>query len=931
MAFYYPRRLGTRPLRSAQKEDRPEKKSAPRRYEVWREGVALVWTEYEESPEDQVLTDLHSAPANKFTLILGEPGAGKTSLLENWFVQSASRVATQPQLGMVLPALIHLRSVPQATWKIDNEDAFADELWNIAINAKALIDGPHAEAAKDLYSGPGRFFQPLWFFDGLDELPNEIADRLFYRKLVNLPGRKVISCRTAVYQTLRDVVDAFRAREYEVMGLEPEEQLPFLQHAIAAINGESPETNLRAQQLFDEIQRNLSVRLLAGNTLMLNLMAEVAAGEEQDTELPISRAKFYEKAVDRLWYRKLRERGNLLRLRKERDQFLTQKAVEFGLAKLHGDLDADSALEEALRASGLIRFYEEDGRFEFLHLTFQEYYLARSLARTELKPVLEQYWSDARYEETLGLLISLLFQEGQIHKIEEAVLSLIEWGRETHRKDPQTLWRLGRSPLRTVLHILSRSSIHLQQLQTSLLAFLNQTTAFCRQAIAADNTTPSDVLASLAADENADIRSTVAGNQSTPMEVMARLAKDKESSVRETVAASASSPSVLMLLASDESAAVRLALTQNFDIPEEVLEHLTGDENIDIRQSVAEAFNAPAGILIRLAGDKDSTVRKTIAENTIAPQVLAKLDGDESLDVRLALAANGSTPPDVLARLATDDDIEVRTSAQKTRTRIESQTLGASLKELRLTAKNPATPIEMLESLATHEQSQVRQNVARNPAAPLDLLTRLASDPEPRVRSGAAMNSHTPIALLLQLANDGDRVVRLRLAANEHATPDILMRLADDRDNAVRGKVADNVNTPAELLARLADDEDSDVRHSLATRENASAELLTRLAGDESSDVRIAVAENPNTPVDVLTRLARDEDDDVRQIVVDTPSLPVELLASLASDENSDIRATVAGSTTASPELLAKLTNDESDYVRWNVARNESVLLEDLF
>jgi hypothetical protein len=75
--------------------------------------------------------------------------------------------------------------------------------------------------------------------------------------------------------------------------------------------------------------------------------------------------------------------------------------------------------------------------------------------------VLERYWSDARYEETLGLLVSVLFQEGRYQEIDEGIFWLIEWGQETHRTDPHLLWKINRSPLRTALHILSRSAMHL--------------------------------------------------------------------------------------------------------------------------------------------------------------------------------------------------------------------------------------------------------------------------------------------------------------------------------------------------------------------------------------------------------------------------------------------------------------------------------------
>src|ERR1700724_1053562 len=129
MAFYYPRRLGIRRPKPEKSRDGLSKSSPPRHCDVWREGVGAVWTEYEELPEDRVLKQLETAPTGKFTLILGEPGAGKTRLVENWFVQLITKAAQQAHLGMIVPALIYLRRVPPATWQINSENKFADALW----------------------------------------------------------------------------------------------------------------------------------------------------------------------------------------------------------------------------------------------------------------------------------------------------------------------------------------------------------------------------------------------------------------------------------------------------------------------------------------------------------------------------------------------------------------------------------------------------------------------------------------------------------------------------------------------------------------------------------------------------------------------------------------------------------------------------------
>jgi Cdc6-like AAA superfamily ATPase len=139
MAFYYSRRLASRRSKPERSKDSLSESSAPRHYDVWREGAGAVWAEYEELPEERVFKQLETIPANRFILILGEPGAGKTSLIENWFVQLATKVAQQKHLGITVPILIHFRQVPPATWQINNEHKFVDALWNSATVEKALV------------------------------------------------------------------------------------------------------------------------------------------------------------------------------------------------------------------------------------------------------------------------------------------------------------------------------------------------------------------------------------------------------------------------------------------------------------------------------------------------------------------------------------------------------------------------------------------------------------------------------------------------------------------------------------------------------------------------------------------------------------------------------------------------------------------------
>jgi hypothetical protein len=107
----------------------------------------------------------------------------------------------------------------------------ADLLWALGLNGRALLE----DQGRAIYRRDRvRCFQPLWLFDGLDELCPPPGEQ-FYQALVNLPGLKVLSCRTAVYETPRWEADRYKDQEYELLGLKPLDQRRFLTHALSGV------------------------------------------------------------------------------------------------------------------------------------------------------------------------------------------------------------------------------------------------------------------------------------------------------------------------------------------------------------------------------------------------------------------------------------------------------------------------------------------------------------------------------------------------------------------------------------------------------------------------------------------------------------------------------------------------------------------------
>lgn len=644
--FYHPLTLGTarRKLSKDLERDRP---SAQPTYEIWCEGIQRLEVEYEEMPADSILQAIRHYPSSHhFWLVLGEPGAGKTRLLEHWFTKWAGQLNTL-QLGMAVPVLFRLRELEAEDLKLEAE-SLADRLWERGIEEAVSLLGDQAGTVYRVTRHG--LFQPVWLLDGLDEVRPDLQGLPLHRKLANLPGLKVVSCRTAVYASLRQQADGYKEpnREYEILGIKPTEMSDFLTGVFAG-NSE------RATDLQRRIQDNVSLRFLAGNPLMLTLIAEVS----ERIALPATRAAFYQEAVVALWDRKLDPEHDCRYLGDKRDRLLTMLAEEMGIKSLEGRLgrlvqvarevasDDHKALIGCLGQTGLLSIDKRRERFGYAHLTFQEYYLAQSLLAEGLKSALERHWDQPRYEETLSLLISLLAEQRELQTIEESIQWLLTWGEATHQRDPQILWWKRRSPLRTALHLLWRSALRWEAIPDAEVLLWDRIgrNRLCKLAVTFDKKCPAPLLARLARDPDEDVRRGVVHNPNTPAEILVCLRSDSDFGVRMGVAGNPNTPAeTLVRLSSDPDYMVREDVAGNFNTPTETLVHLASDPDDEVRRGVAENPNAPAETaetLVHLVSDPDDEVREGIAENPNTPaETLVHLASDSNDRVRWGVAQN---------------------------------------------------------------------------------------------------------------------------------------------------------------------------------------------------------------------------------------------------------------------------------------------------
>jgi hypothetical protein len=771
---FFPLTLGLpkpRPPPRERDETEPHLPRPARDADAWRESLSAPPEEVEEFPEAAVLARLRASPPPQPWVILGEPGAGKTRLLEHWHA-TWLRDLGAPRLGMAVPVLVRLREVAAATLR-GNPDVVADRLWDHALATGQAAAGGCASAS--VFDRPGRLVTPVWLLDGLDEVSGHPGDAGLWDRLRALPGAVVLTCRTAVFQQVQRDVAGWHAPPWRILGLKPgKEQTAYLRLALEA-DGKDP---ARAPDLIRALNDNAALRPLAASPLLLSLVAEVC----NTLALPANRAAFYAAATRTLWQRQLADRPELRALTVQRDAALAALATAMGVATIEaeesalGNAGITGPLREALRISGLLTFDERRERVLFPHLTFQEFHLARAWLARPLREVLDAYWADPRAEEVLGLLLALHDSDGRGGEVEAVLRTFVTEWRQRHRAGAAVLRQIGRSPMRVALRLIGRAGIELRDPVLGASAG----PVPVRVAVAVTSGLAPAALATLARDADAAVRRRVASNAATPPGTLAALAEDADAFVRRGVAANATTPpGTLVTLAEDADARVRWGVASNAATPPATLAALARDADAGVRQGVARNPATPPDTLAALATDVRAFVRRAVASNAATPpDTLAALASDADADLRWHVARNATTPPATLAALAKDPDAVVR----------------------RGVARNATTPPATLAALATDADTDVRWAVAWNAATPPDTLAALAGDAAADVRQGVAWNAATPPATLATLARDADVDVRQCVARNAATPPATLAALARDADAGVRWAVAQNPSTLLEDL-----------------------------------------------------------------------------------------------------------------------------------
>ncbi len=399
-------------------QDPPEVVSPLRRFAT--EGSSLL----KETPID--VRELISNDSR--TVILGESGGGKTTVLRRMMLDAAEHaehILNSSKNLIVLPIFIKLSNL---TERKTIESCMLELFQSYEINEFKS----EADMVKLLYgesSASAGVLSILFLLDGLNEIPTQTETRTELNRFIHQypQHRFVLSCRMQDYATWHGFRTAMLQR------LSGEDIETFLVNYLRAEQG---------RKVAREIYNDPQLEDLAQTPLALYMFAQIA--KRSNEALPKNRGVLFEVFTDNLlertdseWWKvmgrsasqiplTLRKNAlaNLGLLMQERETWSFSETAWLDLitAELHrypqqAKANEQKALQaitaenihEEIKDSGLIRYSSMKGMIEFNHHTHQEFFAALALRNQNkaIEPYLNSTETRRRWQGTMVLLYGI--------------------------------------------------------------------------------------------------------------------------------------------------------------------------------------------------------------------------------------------------------------------------------------------------------------------------------------------------------------------------------------------------------------------------------------------------------------------------------------------------------------------------------------------
>ncbi|WP_088243905.1 NACHT domain-containing protein [Calothrix rhizosoleniae] len=357
-------------------------------------------------------------------MVLGKPGAGKTTFLKYLTIQCIQGNF----LKYCIPVFIPLKQFAE----IEGEPGLLDYICQWL--GECGVSEAETKAQQILKKG-----RALVLLDGLDEVREEDSDRIIkeirqFSQQFSL-SQFVITCRIAASDYTFD-----QFTEVEVADFEDEQIKKFAKSWFEIKNLDY------AEDFIQQLEDNPQIKELATSPLLLTLLC---LEFEDSRSFPADRAELYKRATETL-LRKWDDKRQIQRQQvykqlsvkrkedllsqvafstfKEKHYFFKQRIVENHIAdyisnlpdapteteKLH--LDSGAVLKSIEAQHGLL-VERARGIYSFSHLTFQEYFTAQKIVSEQAIPELVEHITEKRWREVFLLTPGMLSNAGELLKL----------------------------------------------------------------------------------------------------------------------------------------------------------------------------------------------------------------------------------------------------------------------------------------------------------------------------------------------------------------------------------------------------------------------------------------------------------------------------------------------------------------------------------
>jgi hypothetical protein len=348
-------------------------------------------------PTTDVTMDLGQAIAAKQrALVLGPPGSGKSLFLRYLAWSECTRESGSESSIPVIVSLTRLAG---------RDNSIVSEI-------AAVFDNNGFSRATEFISRDleGKKPRLLILFDGLDEVGSrnrlQVSNQVAQFTKAYPGARFVVTCRTAAYSgSLDGIVDEV----FYVQDLSDELVDRFL-YAWPALNAREA-----VDRLINSLRDTPRVAILVRNPLLLTMLAYLYSFEykESVSMLPRNRTQFYRDATELLlrrwqeeynkfpWMAKKVVLQHLAVVNERQGADRREITYENILREIKDVLprvniepeQADEVLAEIHERSGILTALDNGERYQFAHLTLQEYFAAGELI-DKPETIVEEYLSD---------------------------------------------------------------------------------------------------------------------------------------------------------------------------------------------------------------------------------------------------------------------------------------------------------------------------------------------------------------------------------------------------------------------------------------------------------------------------------------------------------------------------------------------------------